>query len=198
MPVPKLLLGGRPLIPALGFGVGTAWFQSAGGGRETELIESVHAALDAGFRHIDEAEMYCNEAATGKAITSWLSRTGTPRQSLFVTSKVMSVDEGVGVICRRSLQAMGLSYFDLYLVHAPFQRSGTPFATPLSEVWRQMEELVDAGLTRAIGVSNWRVCECAPAVTRTVPPRPARPSAPHTSIGPSTVGHAAQLGSTLT
>jgi diketogulonate reductase-like aldo/keto reductase len=60
-------------------------------------------------------------------------------------------------VCRRSLAAMQTPYFDLYLLHAPFKRCGEPFSCPLPEVWRQMEALVDSGLAKAIGVSNWRV-----------------------------------------
>ena len=146
-------------MPSLGYGVGTAWYKSAGSAREAALRAGVAAALDAGYIHIDEAEMYQNEHATGDAIDGWLQRTGTSREDLFITSKIMSVDEGVQDVCRRSLKAMGLEYFDLYLVHAPFQRSGEPFRTSLPEVWRQMESLVDEGLVRSIGVSNWRVSD---------------------------------------
>lgn len=158
--VPLLPLPGGRGIPALGYGLGTAWFKSAGTDREADLGAGVTAALDAGFTHIDEAEMYENEAATGKAITQWLARTGTPRSSLFVTGKVLSVDEpGVEAICRQSLARMGVEYFDLYLIHAPFDSAGEPFKRPLAEIWKDMEALVDAGLVRAIGVSNWRICD---------------------------------------
>lgn len=147
-------------MPAIGYGVGTAWFKAAGTERENALIKGVEAALDAGYRHIDEAEMYANEAASGKAIGEWLGRTGTPRSELFVTSKVMSVDDpGVEAMCRQSLERMGLEYFDLYLVHAPFNPDGTPFDMKLLDVWRRMEDLVDKKLVRAIGVSNWRICD---------------------------------------
>ena len=54
---------------------------------------------------------------------------------------------------------MGLSYFDLYLLHAPFRRSGEPFARPLADIWADMESLVEQGLCRAIGVSNFRVSD---------------------------------------
>ncbi|KAK3246187.1 hypothetical protein CYMTET_44266 [Cymbomonas tetramitiformis] len=156
---PRLALAGKQVIPALGYGVGTAWFGSAASEREEALIASVRAALDAGFRHIDEAEMYQNESATGTAIRQWLDEhSDVVRDDLFVTSKAMSVDAegGIDAICRRSLKAMGLSYFDLYLIHAPFQRDGTPFKTPLPALWAQMESLVDTGLARHVGVSNWR------------------------------------------
>jgi len=161
------VVAGRP-IPAIGFGVGTAWFAATPGLQQTELARSVHAALDAGATqsaglsicHIDEAEMYQNEGTTGAAMSAWLTANpATPRGSLFVTSKVMSVDDGIESVCKRTLAALQLSYLDLYLIHAPFQRSGAPFATPLLEAWRQMEALVDAGLVRAIGVSNWRVAD---------------------------------------
>ena len=148
-------------IPELGFGVGTAFFKSSGQpDREALLTRSVHAALDAGFRHIDEAEMYENEATTGEALRAWLARNpGTPRSSLFVTSKVMTVEAGIENVCRRSLAAMKLEYFDLYLVHAPWKKSGAPFEMPLAQVWKQMEALVDAGLVHLIGVSNWRIAD---------------------------------------
>lgn len=160
VPVLALSLGKRASVPAIGYGVGTAWVLSAGTEKEDPLRDGVVAALDAGFRHLDEAEMYGNEGVSGQAVGQWLSRSGTPRSALFITSKVISVDEpGVEAVCRRSLERMGLTYFDLYLVHAPFQTNGTPFAKSLAQVWREMESLVDLGLTSAIGVSNWRICD---------------------------------------
>jgi len=158
--VPMLPLTKDLGIPAIGYGVGTAWFKAAGTEREAALQASVVAALDAGFRHLDEAEMYQNEGATGKAVGEWLARTGTPREQLFITSKVFNVDDpGVEAVCRRSLEAMGLTYFDLYLVHAPFMTDGTPFKKSLQDIWREAEGLVDAGLAKAIGVSNWRISD---------------------------------------
>lgn len=151
-------------IPALGFGVGTAWYKCAADEqRRAELKQSVKAALDAGFTHLDEAELYQNEDATGEALQEWLAaHPDVPRESLFITSKVMSVDHpgGIEAVCRQSLKALGCTYFDLYLIHAPFQREvGEPFATPLPDAWRQMEALVTQGLVRSIGVSNWRVAD---------------------------------------
>eukprot|EP00442_Polarella_glacialis_P004945 CAMPEP_0115068630 /NCGR_PEP_ID=MMETSP0227-20121206/12085_1 /TAXON_ID=89957 /ORGANISM="Polarella glacialis, Strain CCMP 1383" /LENGTH=297 /DNA_ID=CAMNT_0002454895 /DNA_START=120 /DNA_END=1013 /DNA_ORIENTATION=+ len=154
-----ILLGSGLRMPAMGYGVGTAWFR-ASEEKEVELKKCLTAALDAGFRHIDDAEMYQNEKATGEAIAQWVSRTGVAREQLFITGKVMSVDDpGVLATCRCSLERSGLSYYDLYLVHAPFQQSGQPFQRSLKEIWAEMETLVDQGLVRAIGVSNWRVCD---------------------------------------
>ena len=158
MHIPSLPLTANVSIPALGYGVGTAWFRSSSE-RVPALKRAVRSALDAGLFHIDEAEMYGNEDATGEALREWLALNPGTRSNLHITSKVISVDDGIGNVCRRSLQALGCEYFDLYLIHAPFQRDGTPFQTPLAEAWKQMEALVDAGLARAIGVSNWRVCD---------------------------------------
>jgi diketogulonate reductase-like aldo/keto reductase len=98
---------------------------------------------------------YQNEVATGAAVAGWLQKNGdkVTREDLFITSKTLTVDEpgGVESVCRRSLAAMQTSYFDLYLLHAPFQRSGAPFQTSLVDVWGQMEALVAAGLVKAIG-----------------------------------------------
>ena len=147
-------------MPAVGFGVGTSWFKCPED-RKTALKEAVTMALDAGFTHLDEAEMYANEDVTGVALQDWLSsHPNVPRDRLHITSKVMSVDDGIEGVCRQSLSALGIERFDLYLVHAPFQRDGgKPFRKSLREVWREMEALVDLGLCRAIGVSNWRVCD---------------------------------------
>jgi len=120
--------------------------------------------------HIDEAEMYRNDAVTGKALRAWLEETGTQRCELFVTGKVMgSVDglegwaESTEASCRRSLERLGIDYFDLYLIHAPFQQLSAkeccPFKRSLPEVWAEMEALVGLGLARAIGISNWRVSD---------------------------------------
>lgn len=90
-------------------------------------------------------------------VQNWLSKTGTPRSELFITSKLISVDEGIETVCRRTLNALRVPYLDLYLIHAPFKRDGTPFDTPLRECWKQMESLVEKGLCRSVGVSNWHV-----------------------------------------
>ena len=161
MSIPLVTLRATQRFPSLGFGVGTSWFKTPDE-RKSVLMAAVKRALDAGFMHLDEAEMYGNEDCTGEALQEWLAEhTATPREHLHITSKVMSVDAegGIEAICRRSLQALRCDYFDLYLVHAPFNRDGSSFATTLVDVWRQMEALVDNGLAKAVGVSNWRVSD---------------------------------------
>ena len=60
-------------------------------------------------------------------------------------------------VCKKQLEQSGLQYFDLYLVHAPCQKSGEAFSKSLPQIWNEMEELVAQGLVRQIGVSNWRI-----------------------------------------
>jgi len=167
------------MIPALGYGIGTAFF--AGKRGEEKTITSVKMALRTGILHIDEAEMYKNDAVTGKALREWFEETGNRRCELFVTGKVLgSVDglegwaESIEASCRGSLERLGIDYFDLYLIHAPFQRlSATeccPFKRSLPDVWAEMEALVGLGLARAIGVSNWRVSDLECVYDATIKP----------------------------
>ena len=118
---------------------------------EEQLNQCVKHALDSGFRHIDEAEMYDTEEQCGRAISEWLDKTRTPRGELFITSKIYkSIGDGVETGCRASLSKMKTEYFDLFLIHAPF-------GVNLEKAWKEMEGLVKSGLVRSIGVSNFRV-----------------------------------------
>jgi 2,5-diketo-D-gluconate reductase A len=126
-------------MPLLGFGV----FQM----RDADECErSVVEALRTGYRLIDTAASYLNEAAVGNAI----QRSGVPRDELFVTTKLWIQDAGYERAKQafdRSLQRLGLDYLDLYLIHQPF---GDVYGA-----WRAMEELYRDGRVRAIGVSNF-------------------------------------------
>lgn len=162
--VPKIELIPGVFMPQLGYGIGTAWFAGARG--EDLTIESVTMALDAGLLHVDEAEMYKNQDVTGKAIRSWFAKPNCTRSDVFFTGKVLpSIDglpgwcEGIEASCKNSIEKLGIEYFDLYLVHAPFHHGAgnAPFTRPLLQIWREMESLVAKGLTKAIGVSNWRI-----------------------------------------
>lgn len=148
-------------IPALAFGVGSEWFKGVKGSEPLRV--AIGSALDAGFRHIDDAEMYENESDVGYSIQQWLTKTGTPRSALFITSKILSsIEAGIGIEagCRRTLAKLGLEYLDLYLLHAPFRRAdASPLPESLPVLWQQMEALVTAGYVRSIGVSNFRVCD---------------------------------------
>ena len=72
-------------IPIIGYGCGTAWFNSGEKSTSEALIASVNAALDSGFIHVDEAEVYANEVYTGQALKQWFEKSGKPRSSLFIT-----------------------------------------------------------------------------------------------------------------
>jgi len=135
----KIVLNNGVAMPILGFGV----FQIDD---LAECERSVHDALDVGYRLIDTAASYGNEAAVGSAI----KRSGVPRNELFVTTKLWIADTGYEKTKRafdRSMKRLQLDYLDLYLIHQPY---GDVFGS-----WRAMEELYREGVIKAIGVSNF-------------------------------------------
>eukprot|EP00047_Mylnosiga_fluctuans_P017630 m.63262 g.63262 ORF g.63262 m.63262 type:complete len:284 (-) comp7183_c0_seq2:103-954(-) len=131
-------------IPQLGLGVYLA-------GADGETYDAVSAALRDGYRHIDTAAIYRNEADVGRAVRD----SGIPRSEIFVTTKFWANSghgfEEVQKACRVSLSRLGLEYVDLYLVHSP----GAADAHGRAETWRGMEKLKADGLARSIGVSNY-------------------------------------------
>lgn len=114
---------------------------------DTTGIALIHQALAAGFRHVDAAPFYGNEAMVGEALA-----TGpVPRHDLFVTTKVWPDRQGYEATLdafEGSRRALRLDYLDLYMLHWPVDAL-------LEETWRAMERLLDAGFTRAVGVSNF-------------------------------------------
>jgi len=116
-------------------------------GRETRA--AVEAALALGYRHVDTAKVYGNEADVGAA----LAASGVPRDEVFVTTKLWNDDHGYDTTlraCNASLRRLGLDRVDLYLVHWPVHGLR-------GETWRAMEQLVSDGKARAIGVSNYTI-----------------------------------------
>ena len=133
-------------IPYLGLGV----YQSPPG-RITQRIVSY--ALKIGYRHIDTAMVYGNEADVGSA----LRESGVRREEVFITTKLWNSNK-VGYDstlqeCERSLRRLGLTYVDLYLIHWPVQGNSSNSI----EIWRAMVWLLREGKARAIGVSNYTV-----------------------------------------
>jgi diketogulonate reductase-like aldo/keto reductase len=127
-------------IPILGFGV----FQITD---PAECERSVVEAIQVGYRHIDTAESYMNEAAVGRGI----QQSGAAREDLFITTKLWIQShgyEGTLKAFENSLKRLQLDYLDLYLIHQPF---GDVYGE-----WRAMEELYQQGKIRAIGVSNFQ------------------------------------------
>ena len=124
------------------FGIGT--WQSKDG---REVIDSVKWALEAGYRHIDTAAVYGNEAGIGRGI----KESGIDRKDIFITSKVWNGDQGFDSTLKaveKSLDRLGVEQLDLYLIHWPVKGK-------FVETWKAMERIYEAGLTRSIGVSNF-------------------------------------------
>ena len=139
-------LGAGIAMPRVGLGV----FRS-GNGAGTR--DAVRAALAAGYRHIDTAAIYRNEAEVGEAIRAWCDETGIARAEIFVTTKLWNEDHGYDEALRafdRSTAALGVGTIDLYLLHWPV--SGKRL-----ESWRALERLLADGRVRAIGVSNFTI-----------------------------------------
>ncbi|KIP12228.1 hypothetical protein PHLGIDRAFT_327351 [Phlebiopsis gigantea 11061_1 CR5-6] len=136
---------------ALVDGTGFPWpvYGSGTSLRDTDCSTQIAAALRAGFRHIDCAEMYRNAAAVGAGI----AQSGVPRGELYVTTKLLPVPAGATAAdsLRGALRTMQLGHVDLCLVHEPVGHRD------LAETWRQMEACRTLGLTKSIGVSNFRV-----------------------------------------
>jgi len=129
-------------IPGIGFGT---WGIPAG---ET-TIDQVDQAISVGFSHIDTAQAYFNEAEAGKAIRE----SGLKREEIFVTTKYSGVRGlDVDTSVQDSLNKLGLTYIDLYLIHSP--RLAKP---DIPTSWAKMEALKAKGLVRSIGISNYTV-----------------------------------------
>ena len=142
MSVPNIELNDGHSIPQLGFGV----FQID----PDETAQAVALALEVGYRHVDTAQMYRNEAGVGAA----LAESGLARDEVFVTSKLNN-----GYLTRepaleafdRTLEALGSDHVDLFLIHWPL-----PTVADYVDRWRTMEEIYASGRARAIGVSNFQ------------------------------------------
>ena len=140
--VPQIPLRGDVEIPQLGFGV----FQVP----PEDTAEAATRALLAGYRHIDTAKAYGNEAGVGQAIHA----AGLERGEVFVTTKCFNDDHGFEQAkraCRESLDRLESGYVDLYLIHWP-----VPAHDKYVETWKAFIELQAEGVIRAIGVSNFQ------------------------------------------
>ncbi|MEU4673183.1 aldo/keto reductase [Amycolatopsis sp. NPDC023774] len=140
VPVTKLNNGVE--MPQLGFGV----FQVP----PAETKAAVKTALDAGYRSIDTATAYGNEAAVGEA----LAESGIAADELFITTKLWNSDQGYDQTLRAfdaSIAALGLDRLDLYLIHWPL-----PARDKYIDTWKALEKLYADGRVRAIGVSNFQ------------------------------------------
>ncbi len=129
-------------IPWLGLGT---WQMPPG--KKTE--RAVRSALDIGYRLIDTAKLYRNEADVGRAVRG----SGIPRDEIFVTTKLWNTDHGYETALRafaKSLSELDLGYVDLYLIHWPEQGLR-------AETWKAFERILKDGHARAVGVSNYTI-----------------------------------------
>src|SRR4051795_5418709 len=150
-------------MPALGFGTLIP--------DPALTMTATREALEAGFRHFDCAERYRNEREVGEALRAGCSAAGIAREEIFVTTKLWNTNhrpERVQPAFEASLDRLRLDYLDLYLSHTPFafqpgeehdprDQEGNILYDPgvtLLDTWRAMEQLVDRGKCRAIGLSD--------------------------------------------
>ncbi|NET37667.1 MAG: aldo/keto reductase [Cyanothece sp. SIO1E1] len=158
----------------LAFGLGT-WKSQA----ESAYL-AVKAALQAGYRHIDGAWIYQNEAEVGRAIRESIAAGIVKREEVFLTSKLWNSfhrPDDVETGCRETLTALGLDYLDLYLIHWPVAfRPGVvmpedmkgfyPLAeVPLAKTFEAMLKLREKGLVKSVGVSNFSVSKLKQLIT---------------------------------
>jgi 2,5-diketo-D-gluconate reductase A len=143
MNIPEVSLNNGVQIPQIGFGVFLV--------PESETKAAVATALQAGYRHIDTAKLYQNEAEVGAAI----AESGIDRSDIFVTTKVWNSEQGFDPAIasfEASLDRLGLEVLDLLLIHWP-----APNLNRYVETWQGFEKLYADGRVRAIGVSNFGI-----------------------------------------
>jgi 2,5-diketo-D-gluconate reductase A len=140
MTVPSVMLEGDVAMPLLGFGTWQLHGRTA--------YDAVRHALEVGYRHLDTATMYGNEAEVGQALRD----SGVPRADVFITTKLPPRNAGrERDTIAASLRDLGVDQVDLWLIHWP-PRTGAPKAT-----WREFLKARQDGLTRAVGVSNYTI-----------------------------------------
>ena len=139
--IPTVTLNDENTIPVVGLGVGEL--------SDSETERAVSTALEAGYRLIDTAAAYGNEAAVGRAIAA----SGLPRAEVFVTTKLATADQGFQSsqdACKASLERLGLDYVDLYLIHWPAEERGL-----YVDSWGGLMKAKEVGDARSIGVCNF-------------------------------------------
>lgn len=148
--IAKVKLNNGLTIPSLGLGT---WQLP----ESEELVQSLVCALQMGYRYIDTAAIYENEASVGRAIV----QSGLHRKDVFVLSKCWAANRSYDSVLRaaeESLRTLQLDYLDAYLIHWPFTK-GDPLAWQSVNIgtWRAFERLYEEGLVKTIGVSNFQM-----------------------------------------
>ncbi|KAN0034656.1 hypothetical protein ACTFIV_001188 [Dictyostelium citrinum] len=158
-------------IPIIGLG-------TYNGAKAGEVGNAVKIALKNGYRHIDGAAIYLNEKEIGNSLKEVFEEGEIKREDVFYVSKLWNSCHNASLVrkhCEKTLEDLGLQYLDLYLIHWPIafenadpsgittdclnDENGNPIIAPVSirETWQEMEKLVEYGLVKSIGVSNFNV-----------------------------------------
>ncbi|MEU4606766.1 aldo/keto reductase [Kribbella sp. NPDC023972] len=165
--VPTITLDNGVEIPQLGLGVWQI---------ENDIVtDVVTTAFEAGYRHVDTAAIYGNEAGVGRAIAA----SGLPRDELFITTKLWNSDQGYDTTLKAfdaSLERLGLEYVDLYLIHWQSLKKDK-----YVETWKAFEQLYADKRVRAIGVSNFH----EPALRRLFEETTIRPAVNQIELHPA-------------
>lgn len=162
---PKILLNNGIKIPILGLGTAKSI--------KLEGEEAVKIAIDCGYRLIDTAYVYGNEEEIGRAIKQKIDEGVVDRDELFITTKLAPIHQDPKLVehsCRLSLRRLSLDYIDLFLIHSPWgleytgdndiEKGKQASNVDYLDTWKAMEDLVELGLVKSIGVSNFNIAQC--------------------------------------
>ncbi|KAL2890353.1 NAD/NADP-dependent indole-3-acetaldehyde reductase [Ceratocystis lukuohia] len=150
MSLPTVTLSSGHKVPALAYGLGTKWFKTTPGQLDQKTMDGVRLALKLGYRHLDGAQVYNNEAEVGSAV----AESGVPRSELFITTKAKEYGN-IENSLEQSLKLLKTDYVDLYLIHNPFGAT----IEQLRDAWKGMESVAKRGLAKSIGVSNFGILQ---------------------------------------